>query len=544
MKRQWIALSERLHTGQYIKKGIMEIMYKILVADDEELIRQGILLLCDYEALGFTIVGEAANGDHAYSLIKELQPDVVLMDIRMPGMTGLEVIEKLNQEGFDGHFVIISSFTDFSYAQKAIRFGVHNYITKPIDEDELSKVLINLKQSLDLMRMAEHTSAHYKNKARIPIVKDILLGCADLSSIDPKNFHLTEEAYQVAIYEKYSYQSGDAAYDFAELLRVTNNDNNSFDCVTLQNSEVLLLKGSYAIRKFNDFLDRYKREKRPQKNSPLDSLFITYGSKVSSVDEIPISYREAEALLNRRFFCAQEQHTIGYDDLPSFANTTAIISEDLLQEYATLLLNYIQSFNRTMIAETLSEMQNRLYNASDSIESIKLFLTDLYLRIKEQIKHLYPNTDIPIASNSDIIRLISEKFFLYEIIQFFVEQFEIITSCIGNFSRDSVLDDIIHYINHNYTQNITLENIAPLFGYNSSYLGKLFAKKAGENFNAYVDHIRIEHSKKLLLNDNAKVYEIAEKVGYRSVDYFHIKFKKYVGQSPAEYRKKARVDNT
>ena len=125
-----------------------------------------------------------------------------------------------------------------------------------------------------------------------------------------------------------------------------------------------------------------------------------------------------------------------------------------------------------------------------------------------------------------------------------MEQFEIITSCIGNFSRDSVLDDIIHYINHNYTQNITLENIAPLFGYNSSYLGKLFAKKAGENFNAYVDHIRIEHSKKLLLNDNAKVYEIAEKVGYRSVDYFHIKFKKYVGQSPAEYRKKARVDNT
>ena len=86
-----------------------------------------------------------------------------------------------------------------------------------------------------------------------------------------------------------------------------------------------------------------------------------------------------------------------------------------------------------------------------------------------------------------------------------------IMSSIGNSSRESVLDDILHYINHNYASNITLENIAPLFGYNSSYLGKIFRKK--------------------------KVYAIAEKVGYRNVDYFHIKFKKYVGKSPAEYRK-------
>ena len=74
-----------------------------------------------------------------------------------------------------------------------------------------------------------------------------------------------------------------------------------------------------------------------------------------------------------------------------------------------------------MVAESLSTLQNTLYNASDSIESIKLFLTDLYLQIKEQIKHLYPNNDIPIASNSDIIRVIGEKFFLYEIILFFTE---------------------------------------------------------------------------------------------------------------------------
>ncbi len=515
-------------------------MYKILIADDEDIIRQGIKYLCDYEALGYTIVGEAANGEQAYERAKELKPDVIFMDIRMPGITGLEVIERLNAENFQGKIVIVSSFTDFTYAKQAIRLGVQYYITKPIDEDELTDVLKTLKEALDSEQLTKTASDHYRHKAHGSIIKDILMGCADLSSINLDEFHLNADTYQVVIYEKYSQNVADAAYDFADLLRVTNEENNSFDRITIQNSEVLLLKGSFAIQKFNDFLERYEREKRPQKNSPLDSLFITYGSQVASLEHVPTSYQEADSLLRRRFFCDQEQHTIGYMDLPSFANNTSIINEALLKEYADQLLNYIQAFNRAMVAETLRSLQTRLYDAADSIDAIKLFLTDLYLQIKEQIKHLYPNSDIPFTSNSDTIRLIEEKYFLYEIILFFTEQFEIIMSFIGSSTRDSVLDDILHYINHNYTKNITLENIAPLFGYNSSYLGKIFSKKVGENFNSYVDHIRIEQSKELLLNDTSKVYVIAEKVGYRSVDYFHIKFKKYVGQSPAEFRKKNR----
>lgn len=519
-------------------------MYKILVADDEQIIREGIKYLCDYEALGFTIEGEAANGTQAYENIMKLMPDVVFMDIRMPGMTGLEVITRLNEQGFTGKFIIISSYSDFSYAQQALKLGVQYYLTKPIDEDELAEMLRTLKTNLDNDRLAQNTVADYRNRAHGSIIKDILSGEADLSRLNLSELHLTADKFQVVIHEKYGFNSTDATYRFSELLRVTNEDNNSFDIINLQNNEVILLKGQFAIDKFNSFLERYERDKKPQYNSPLDSLFITYGSCVNSLYEVPVSYKEASTLLNRRFFCDQKQHTIGYMDLPSFENNTCIICDELLEEYTSLLLNYIQSFNRNMVAEVLTSLQTRLYNAADTIEAIKLFLTDLYLRIKEQMNHLYPNNNILFASNGEIIRIINEKFFLYEIILFFTEQFEIIMSSIGNSTRDSVLDDILHYINHNYTKNITLENIAPLFGYNSSYLGKIFSKKVGENFNSYVDHVRIEHSKELLLTDNSKVYVIAEKVGYRSVDYFHIKFKKYVGQSPAEFRKKNKTTET
>jgi two-component system response regulator YesN len=112
-----------------------------------------------------------------------------------------------------------------------------------------------------------------------------------------------------------------------------------------------------------------------------------------------------------------------------------------------------------------------------------------------------------------------------------------IMNATGNSSRDSIIDDIIYYIDHNYQSNIKLESIAPLFGYNSAYLGKIFSKTVGVNFNSYVDYIRINHSKELLLQNKLKVYEISEVIGYKNVDYFHKKFKKYVGVSPAEFRK-------
>lgn len=512
-------------------------MYRVLIADDESIIREGIKCLFDWKALGYTIAGEAANGEAAYQQLLALQPDVVLLDIRMPGMLGLDVIREARAQGFTGKVIILSGYSDFKYAQEAIRYGVQYYLTKPIDEDELEEILCSIKKTLDKDTATANTREHYREKARETIIRDLLTNEIDLSHVNAADLHLTADTYQVVIYEKYSHNTADASYRFSDLLRVTNQDNNSYDNITLQYQEVILLKGTFAIQKFNDFLERYQRESRPQENSPLDSLFITYGACVSELSEVHTSYIQAKQLLERRFFCEQEQHTIGYDELPEPDSLKLILNDAFLNRYATSLFEYLQAFNRNMLAENLTQLTNELYHAADTIDSIRLFLTDLYLQIKEQTNRLYNGANIPFPSNADIIRLIEEKYYLYEIILFFTEQFEMIMSSIGNSSRESVLDDILHYINHNYASNITLENIAPLFGYNSSYLGKIFRKKMGENFNSYVDHVRIKHSMELLCSSELKVYAIAEKVGYRNVDYFHIKFKKYVGKSPAEYRK-------
>lgn len=513
-------------------------MNTVFIADDELIIRQGLKCIIEWEELGFRIIGEASNGEDAlYAILRE-QPDVVMLDIRMPKRTGLEVVKEAREHGYAGKVIILSGFSEFKYAQEAIRYGVEYYLTKPIDEDELLKTVQEISQSLTKEAKQNETLEQYRSKARNSILHDILLGNDEFTQIDTDELNLEAPEYQVVIYEKYSHNAASMPYRFSDLLKVTNEGNVSYESISLDNNEVLLLKGSFILKKFQEFLAHYDREQKPQTNSPLDSLFITYGRVVNSIEDIHISYHEALRLLQRRFFCENRQHTIGYDQLPQLGKHTIYEpTDENLQDYCERLVGYIQTAKRNQAAETLNELEHNLYYAKDDISKIKLFLTDLYLSIKEKISHLYHNANIPFPGNAEIIQLIDEKYYLYEIILFFTEQFEMIMRAIGSPSSSGVMEDIIHYIEHNYMDNIKLETIAPLFGYNSSYLGKIFTKKVGIGFNVFVDQVRIEQSKKLLTETDLKVYEIAEKVGYRNVDYFHTKFKKYVDQSPAEFRK-------
>lgn len=514
-------------------------MYHVFIADDELIIRQGLKCIIEWEELGFEIAGEASNGEEALKFLLKNHPDVAMLDIRMPKLDGLEVAKKAREGGYHGDIIILSGFSEFRYAQEAIRYGVKYYLTKPIDEDELTQAITEIGTSLSKESKAMETMAQYMNRTRNMILSDILTGEADISSLNIKELQLESDIYQVVTYEKYNHDDEEMLYSFSDLLNMTQDDIISYENVTINDNHVLILKGHAIRSKFHDFLEHYDRDLKPQSNSPLDSLFITYGRAVESIEELPVSYKEAVSLLKRRFFCEHKQHTIGYEDLPTEEPATIFeINDIVLQEYREKLINFLQTSKRNHVAETLNELEKNLYRCQEDIPHIKLFLTDLYLSIKEKIAHLYHNADIPFPRNADIIQQIDEKYYLYQIVLFFTEQFEMIMQSIGTPSSSSVLDDIIHYIEHNYMDNIKLETIAPLFGYNSSYLGKIFTKKVGVGFNVFVDQIRIRHSKELLLETDLKVYEIAEKVGYRNVDYFHTKFKKYVQLSPAEYRKK------
>lgn len=515
-------------------------MKTVFIADDENNIREGLKCIMDWEDAGFEICGEAANGEEALNSILAKNPSLCLLDIKMPKMNGIDVIMHARENGYKGKFIILSGYSDFTYAQSAMRYGVEHYLTKPIDEDELSAAVEKIKDKIEKEDATSQNMSNFRKKAKDVILHELLTGTGKtntpLSEEERQELHLEADIYQVVIYENFLHKANSPTYSFADLLKVANKENHTFEHLEKNQREIILLKGTYALSRFQDFLAHYD-QKTPQTGSPLDSLFLAYGKPVTSLESISSSYEEAITLIERRFFCVQGQHTLGFDELPDMEAKQQALSDDIMQNYSTALSDYLQSFNRKKVAETLHELEQYLYNVKNNITEVKLFLTDLYLQIKEKMNHTYSTANIPFPSNSAVIDLIEKKYYLYEIILFFSEQFEMIMNSTGNPSRDTVLDDILYYIDHNYKTNIKLESIAPLFGYNSAYLGKIFTKTTGESFNSYVDHRRIEHSKELLMENKLKVYEIAEQVGYKNVDYFHKKFKKYVGMSPAEYRK-------
>lgn len=516
-------------------------MKTIFIADDEAIIRNGIKHLLDWGKIGFEIIGEAANGENALSSILEKQPDVVLLDIRMPKMLGLDVAREARSSGFKGKFIILSGYSDFKYAQEAIQYGVEFYLTKPIDEDDLKEKLYHISKQIDEESIHIKTVEDYRQKAKKTILEELLLNLEDIKKLNLKDMNIEAEIYQVVIYEKCNSNAHQASYKFGDYLRLNNHSNAFYENVMIEGNKIILLKGSTAIHKFNEFLDGYNSEKNSEKSHYFDKIFLSYGHSVFCLEDIHNSYEEAYRLQKFRFFCEIEKNIIGYNEIPrSEQKNTYEITTIFLQQYCERFVDYIQTYNGNIIIETLRELTTKLSNASNDIDSIKLLLTDFYLQIKEKICNLYNTINIPFPTNAWIIDCIKSKYYLYEIILFFRQQFEMIMNFIGDPSNESTMNDILYYIAHNYMNNIKLETIAQLFGYNTSYLGKIFSKKTGENFNSYVDHIRIHHSKKLLEEAPYKVYEIAQRVGYMNVDYFHMKFKKYVGISPAEYRKKYR----
>lgn len=524
-------------------------METVFIADDEQNIREGLKCIVDWKALDFEICGEASNGEDTLQAILKQNPSLVLLDIRMPKLYGTDIIRIAREKGYKGKFIILSGYSDFTYAQTAIRYGVDFYLTKPIDEDELQQALEKIRDILYMERSKSDNINLYKHKAKNVILHEIVTGTYEssettaLSVEELEEMNLTADVYQVVIYEKFSLNPGDISYNFADLLKITNKGNHTFEHFEEEGNEVILLKGSFALLKFQGFLDHYEKNP-PQKRSPLDTLFLAYGRPVTNLDEIYLSYEEASTLCKRRFFCMQGQHTLGYEELPDVKRRTLEINNEKLEECSNTLSDYLLTFNRKKVAETLFNLEEYLYNVKNDISSVKLFLTDLYLRIKEKLNHIYSNANIPFPTNSECIDKIDSCNYLYEIILFISEQSEMVMNATGNPSRDTVLDDILYYIDHNYQNNIKLESIAPLFGYNSAYLGKIFNKAIGESFNSYVDHKRIEQSKELLSENHLKVYEIAEQVGYKNVDYFHKKFKRYMGISPAEYCKNIAVKDS
>lgn len=371
---------------------------------------------------------------------------------------------------------------------------------------------------------------------RRAIIHDVLLGKLAPALALP---HTEALPFQIVLFRPHPTGPQLDPDMFARLFHAASQADCGVDLISMESDQVLLLWGEATIHKFEDFLQQWQQEGSAVSRTlrDIEPFFLSCGRVSFDPEDLPHSYRDVCTLMQQHFFCKADQRLLRMEDVRDSADYTPVINALLLEKYTKQLLQCIQSFNRTMTVSVLSELESLMLTASDSPDAIRLFFVDLYMQIKEQMKHLYQGHTIPFYTNSHIIKTILQAPQLNDITCFLAQRFDMIMAAIGASSQESVLDSILYYIQHNFTSNITLESIAPLFGYNHSYLGKIFRKKMHISFNEYIDHLRVDRAKELLLQSSSKVYAISKQVGYKNVDYFHVKFRKYVNMSPVEFRR-------
>lgn len=522
----------------------------LLICDDEVDMREGLKLLLDWESLGVEIIGTASDGREALDKISKENPDICLMDIRMPKLTGLDVIHMAHDSGNQTRFIITSAYSDFSYAKEAMKYGVSHYLTKPIDEDELTAAIKEIQAEIEIEHSAEENRRANKERLQETILKDLLKGTNTPNNIDWDFYGLNSPVYQVVLYTPYkrakaAYENENEDYvlvsaaepqefDFADMLRIANKDNSSFDSVRVDDENIILLKSPRAVEKFQDLIDRHMVN--PQKGSALYSLFLVFGRPIYEKEAIHLSYEDVVALMKRRYFQGKEQHVLSYHEL-----SKRMINEDSSKnDYARKFASLIETGSKEQLCSAIREMSDDFSSNAKYVNNLpllKITLGNILVETKHLTEKALAGHEVNFASDDEIIKMVNDSDYLYDVIERAEDSFLAVIDESGQNNGSNIIDSVSAYMRSNLSEQLTLGDIALLFHYNRSYLGKLFLKTTGKNFNQYLDDLRIEKAKEMLKESDLKIYEISGRLGYSSVDYFHKKFKRATGTSPQEFRK-------
>ena len=258
---------------------------------------------------------------------------------------------------------------------------------------------------------------------------------------------------------------------------------------------------------------------------------------MKDIKDISVSYLHAKEVSINRFFY-EEKVILSWEEL---CIEKSILGKEPevrnIDFYIDRIYTSVEVYDIDNINTMFNGVSHIFKNSNYSPEKLKGLCVNIFIEFKRKILLNYKELKDNVSSNEDIVNNIYDKNSLNKLIEYLKGECVDISIKICNSSSDNTMKRILTYIEKNYNKDLKLRLLAEIFNYNSAYLGKMFKNYIGEEFNVYLDRIRIKNSKTLLDKNELMVYEVSERVGYKSVDYFYIKFKKYVGVNPKEYKK-------
>jgi len=530
---------------------------KVLIADDEMKICQLISHLIDWKAMDMDVVDIVNDGKTAFESICTNHPNIVITDIRMPNFDGLELIRLCKEQFPDIYFIIISGYGEFNYAKNAIKYGVEDYLLKPIKKKELEDTLLKIREKYAAEFSEEQEKSQLRtlaSTAREKVHQSLLTNLIRAGEANQEFRGTLEELngryqtwfqpglFTVILFRLYQKKEAilKESLDFlAGKLQKTVEEELKGLCaeflsVSLDGTVVCL------ANTVGDGFSKVKKQFHKIKYNISNEIYantvliVGVGNSYSNLAEAVQSYQEAEiSLLNRIGY--SNEYVIEYSQLNTFNKT---VSDFIDMKVRNDIIAAQERMDVNAILRYIDTLRQQL--AAYKTDSMLVY--QCFLELIETLQFGSKNYGVFFRQYD-----LDEYKRKYKLILTFDELFDWICSDLVAKYRDFTNQKKVaekkpirvakQYIYDNYNRNLTLESVSEYTGFNPTYFSVFFKKETGKNFSEYLTELRMKNAKNYIVSTDMDIADIAAEVGYNDLKYFSKLFKKSTGINPTEYRK-------
>lgn len=502
-------------------------MYKVFLVDDEPFILEGLYNIVRWDELGFEIVGQAENGLDALEKLKCTPVDLLITDISMPTMTGLELIRAIREVKPDLKIVVLSGFDEFTYVKEGMRLGIENYLLKPINIAEFTSTLTNIVEKL------HETKAVYEwNRYSNLVLKNNIMQRWMHQQIGWDELVERAGLLGVELHGKYVQVA---------LLALKNGYAENLEMAM----STLLPESSYIVFQDDDDMsaivytfDDYDGEPFDMElgiealkiGLPADALsHIAIGTIENMGDGASRSYANAKWAFEY-FMIYPDVLLLRYEDIHHKIRDAKICIPSDWDPYTKLILAKDREAMRANIGELFSEEQ--MAGLTPDLLREASFEWMVYFRsLMKEIR-----CEAETEGLADVLSAIRAAKTVHDVMEAIIQTIEFIIELLNRDVKSPVIQQVLNLIQSSYNEDMNLKMLGATLHIHPVYLGRLFHKETGESFTEYLNRYRIEKAKEQLRTTNLKVNEIARNVGYWEAGYFYKQFRKYVGISPMEFK--------
>lgn len=471
---------------------------KIVIAEDEKLEREAMKKFLVENFPGVTVVGEAVNGRSAIQLAKQVQPDVMLIDIKMPGINGIEAIEEISRFNSSIKFILVSAYDSFDYAKHAMKLGVKEYILKPSKKEETISAIKRITAELEADREIFEHQQHSTNIAKQHFLSKLMQYeiSQDTAALKSDLFPFMKCGFFLVI-------KGLRDEDISTIEVVVQKQTADAFIFQRQEQQLVILFIAEENRTKADILKFVRRM-----HLEIDpNSYVGAGYPYVKVEDLPKSYHQAITAVD--YYFTNKSTNYGFPSL----------DDSSLKDRLDRLLFEINAGNEQGALHYFSHFNEN----STQTERHNLF-QELYYKTKQNLE----NKDIT-PPNKPFVQLQSEE-----------DWGTFIKLCCLNvqqhYQSQHKIERAKRFIHKHYDQSITLEEVAAYVALSTNYFSNLFKEATGETFIDYLTKIRLKQAKKFIQAHTYSLKEISFMVGYKDPNYFSRVFKKYFAISPKQYQ--------